>query len=72
MPIFQKYGDDVGRSYFEFDAFPERTAAWLPGGDLVWMTRKELADSEQEGGRASFYGATDPGGQGQELITSEF
>ena len=60
MPIFWKYADDVGLSYYQVDAFPERSAAWLPGGDLVWMTPQELADFEQAGGRASFEGATLP------------
>ncbi|HQU45646.1 MAG TPA: hypothetical protein PK867_22725 [Pirellulales bacterium] len=72
MPIFWKPDGAVGSSYLKVDSFPERPAAWLPGGDLVWMTPKELADFEQSGGRASFYGATYPGGPGQEPTTAEF
>lgn len=62
---------DVGLSYY-VDAFPERPTTWLPGGDLTWMTPQELAAFEQSAGRASFYGATYPGGPGEEPIIVEF
>ena len=72
FPVFRKCEDTFSRSNLNVDALPERPATWLPGGDLTWMTPQELAAFEQSGGRASFYGATYPGGPGQEPITAEF
>lgn len=68
MPVFR---DVFSLSNLKIET-PERPATWLPGGDLTWMTPKELADFEQSRGRASFYGVTIPGEQGQEAITTEF
>lgn len=56
----------------DLDAFMERPSAWLPGGDIVWMTPKELADFKQAGGRASFYGATWLDEEQGRLVTIEF
>lgn len=69
MPVFR---DVFSLSRFGVDAYPERPATWLPGGDLTWMTPQELADFEQSGGHASFYGSTYPGEHGQEPVTAEF
>ena len=55
MPNIWKYADS---GLAVSDVLPERPAAWLPGGDLVWLTPQELADFEQAGGRASFEEAT--------------
>lgn len=69
MPIFSEPNGAFDLSNLNVE-MPDRPAAFLPGGDLTWMTPKELADFALSGGRASFYGATYPGGQGQDPVTA--
>jgi hypothetical protein len=66
-PMFERADLAVHHLFSRYErVFPELPAAWLPGGDLTWLTPKELAAFEQSGGGASFYGVTYRG------ITTEF
>ena len=71
LPVFQRHYD-IGMPEISDDAAPERSSAWLPGGDALWMTPRELSAYEKAGGRSSFSGATWPDRKGEHLITAEF